>query len=163
MIQHFFLVAACLLFAEGFAHAQTNESVSLKGLTSIGLLVDDLDEAAQRCGITKSLISDAFTYIASFANFKITDKTGPKFLVRVNTIIQQQPTQCISDLSVQVVNAQRVTLDFDEKLNPIVWVELWKDNWLSVSVAHLHPQQIKTAVEGATKKFVTQWNLANKP
>ena len=162
MIRLFLFAAVCLLSTENLALAQTYDE-RLRGLTSLGFLVDGVDEASKNCGITESTVRDAFMYVAISANFKITttDSWGPQFVVRIITMIQNRPVQCISAVSIQVGN-QQVTLDYGDSLSPWVWVGLWRDEWLGVSIVENHSKQITTAIEDMTKKFVTAWNLANK-
>jgi hypothetical protein len=104
-------------------------------------------------------------YPASSANFQITDgRKGPTIYVRVMTLIQRVPTQCISSVVIQVYIPQKITLEYtDEHLAQDAIVELWEDNTVLVSIADRHPQQLKLAIENMTKNFVTAWNLANKP
>jgi hypothetical protein len=109
VIRLFLFAAVCLLSIENLALAQTYDE-RLRGLTSLGFLVDGVDEASKNCGITESTIRDAFMYVASSANFKITtDSRSPQFVVRIITLIQRQPIQCISAVSIQVGNYQQVT------------------------------------------------------
>jgi hypothetical protein len=91
-----FLVVSC-----SFARAQVSEKSAqhyLRGLPSIGLFVDGLDEQSQSCGITRSLISDAFRFPVSLSKLQLlNDPTPiePTFYVLVTTMIQGVPNQCI--------------------------------------------------------------------
>jgi hypothetical protein len=154
------LLAVCLFSLEGPpAHAQW--TTELHGITSIGLVVE-LHEDAKRCGISKSTITDVFMYVASTADLPTTSETiGPQVIVRLNTLFQPQPGQCISNLTMEVGNYQQVTLDYGDHQSPFVWVVLWRDAWLTVSIAERHDAKIRSTVEASTKKLVTAWRLAN--
>ena len=164
MIRLFLFAAVCLLSTENLSLAETPDP-RLRGLTSLGFLVDGVDdEASKNCGITESTVRDAFMYVASSANFKITtDLRSPHFVVTIITLIQRQPIQCISAVSIQVGYYQQVTLDYGDSLSPWVWVGLWKYEGLYVSHVENHPKRMAAAIEDITKNFVTAWNLANKP
>jgi hypothetical protein len=42
-------------------------------------------------------------------------------------------------------------------------VRLWDDTWVFAAGNNPLTEQIRNAVENGTKKFLTVWNLANKP
>ena len=92
------LGVALLITETGTAQVSEKDAQrALRGLTSIYLLVDDIDEEAKSCGITKSLIRDAFMFPASLSKIKISNDpvlTSSEFYVRVSSVIQQNPTQC---------------------------------------------------------------------
>ena len=158
-----FLSVGLLLCVVGGAVAQQREE--LKGLAHLGLLVEELDQDAQRCGITRSLIRDAIAYAISSSKLKFSDDngSGPKIYVRVGALVQRQPVQCLSDVSLDVVNFQRVQLDYTDEPPRFVTIQLWHDDWLEVSIPEKHSQQVRSAIENATKKLVAAWYLANKP
>lgn len=158
-----FLSVALLLCVMGGAVAQHDEE--LKGLTHLRLLVGELDQDAQRCGITRSLIRDAIAYAISSSKLKFSDDNGngPKIYVRVMALTQRQPVQCISRVSLYVLNFQRVQLDYTDEPPRFVTIQLWDDDWLQVSIPETHSQQVRSAIENATKKLVAAWYLANKP
>jgi hypothetical protein len=156
------LAAVCIFVADASsAQMGKNDTRALRGLKSIALLVEGLDEEAQRCGITESLIRDAFLFPISQSKIELSDgKIGPKFWIRVTVVIQRQPNQCVSSLELAVINYQRVQLDYTDEPPPWVMVRLWDDSWITVGPQHA--QRVRNAVENATKKFLTTWNLANK-
>jgi hypothetical protein len=160
------LAAAALWHASSNAVAQmgSEETRPLRGLKSIRLSVEGIDDEAQKCGVTESLIREAFLFPLSQSRIKFTtDKMAPLFWVRANVLIQERPGQCISSLELAVVNYQRVQLDYlDDRDEPPVWafVRLWDAGTLLVGTRHA--ERVRAAVENATKKFVTTWNLANR-
>jgi hypothetical protein len=125
-----FLSAALLLSVVGGAVAQ--QGVELKGLTHLGLLIEDLDQDAQWCGVTRDLIRDAIAYTISSSKLKLSDDngSGPKIYVRVGALVQRQPVQCLSDVKLDVVNFQRVQLDYTDEPPRFVTIQLWHDDWL---------------------------------
>jgi hypothetical protein len=137
----------------------------VKGLSHLGLLVETLDQDAQRCGITRDLIRDAIAYTISASKLTFSDdeSSGPKIYVRIVTLIQRQPLQCVSSISFDVDTFQKVQLDYTDEPPRVVAIELWPDDWLEVSIPERHSQDVRRAIENATKKLVAAWYLANKP
>jgi hypothetical protein len=158
-----FISVVLLLCVGGGAVAQQAEE--LRGLTRLGLLVEGIDQEAQRCGITRNLIRDAIAYTISSSKLKFSDddSSGPKLYVRVGALVQRQPVQCFSNVSFDVVNIQKVQLDYRDEPPSYTVLQLWHDDWLEVSVPEKHSQQVRVAIENATKKLIAAWYLANKP
>ena len=152
---------ACLLalFTSSECWAQVT---SLKGLKSIHLLVEELNEESQRCGITQPLIHDAFMFPASSSKMHISnDNTVPIFYVHVLTILQGHLGWCVSHLRVELYTNQWVKLDYTD--DAWVHMRLWQEEVLITSKIEDHGQLIRNNVENLTKKFLTEWNLANRP
>jgi len=163
LIRRLILIVAYLVAAD--ATSALDNHHLLRGIKSLSLGVVGLDRAAQSCGINQSVIRDAIMYPASSAKFQITDEQkGPTFYVRVLTIVQQVPIQCITSVEIQIYVPQKIILEYTgEPWAQDAVIELWEDNTVLVSIADLHPQQLKLAIENMTKRFVTDWNFANKP
>ena len=167
MLRHLCIACACLLAMGHSSIAQISEERSreaLRGLTSIAVLVDGLDEEAARCGITQALIRDAFMFPASQTKIEVRDNAaspGWMFYVRVVVLIQERPNQCISYLEFAVHNLQKISLDHYSQRSA-VWASVRVWDYGSMRVGKDHPQQVRTAIENATKKFLAIWNEANK-
>jgi hypothetical protein len=163
MIRVFLSIVLLSCVVGGRAIAQ--QASNLKGLSHLGLLVDPLDQEAQRCGITRDLIRDAIAYAISSSKLTFSDNegSGPKIYVGVAALIQRQPLQCVSNISFNVVNFQRIQLDYTDEPPRFVTIQLWSDDWLEVSIPERHSQSVRGAIEGATKKLVAAWYLANNP
>lgn len=159
------IIAACGTLALLAATASAQDRNDLKDLRSVGLIVGGMDQDAQRCGFTRSLIRDAIAYPISSSKLDFSGdyKGGAALNVRVTAMVQTQPLECISEVDVDVFSIQQVQLDYSNQPARFFPVELWHDSWLSASPPEQHAQQIRTAIENAAKKLVTDWNLANKP
>jgi hypothetical protein len=150
---------------KGDAPRGLNHEDLLRGLKSIDLFIEGVDDEAQRCGITETLIRDAFLYPISQSKLQFSHHAGgPTFLVRVTIVIQERPNQCISFVETAVRNYQKVQLDYAKDDPPTwAWVSLWPGGWGEASLIVGEPaQRLRNWIENATKKFVTAWNLANK-
>jgi len=157
-----FFSLVLLLALMGKAFAQNAEE--LHGLTHVGLAVEDLDEDAKRCGITKDLIRDSVAYTMSASKLKLSedDWSAPLIYIRASAMVQRNPVQCISDVSVELMNMQKVQLNYMNGPPRFVTIQLWHDDWLEVSQPERHAEQVRRAVENATtKKFVAAWSRAN--
>jgi hypothetical protein len=157
------MVFACLLalFTPSECWAQVNYEFPLKGLKSIHLLVEDLNEESQRCGITEPLIHDAFMFPASSSKINISNDRGPTFYVKVATLFDR--LGCFSLLKVEVYINQSVKLNYIDGPPAFVHVRLWQEERLITSKIEEHGQRIRNNVENSTKNFLTEWNLANRP
>jgi hypothetical protein len=157
------LIAFWLLMNVGFGHAQTNRSGDLKGMTKIHLLIETLTDDAKACGITKELIRDAFMYPASSSRLQITsDPDSPIFYIQVSTLRLNPEGICFSSVYYESYNSQFVQPDFapTPKLYDVVF---WKTGSVFFSVNNRHTQLVRENVEDYTKRFLTIWNLDNKP
>ena len=157
------LSVGLLLFFLGSAVAAQGDD--LKGVTNLGLLVEEPDQEAQQCGITRGLIRDAIAYTISSSKLKFSEDngSGPKIYVSVGALMQRQPVQCFSVVSLDVVLFRGVQLDYTNEPPRAVTIQLWHDDWLQLSAPERHSQDVRSAVENATKKLVAAWYLANKP
>jgi hypothetical protein len=93
MFRHLISIAVCILVASA-ASAQMDKNDTpdhldlLRGLKTINLVIEGADDDAQRCGITESLIRDAFLYPISQSKLQFsTIAHGTAFLVRVAVLI----------------------------------------------------------------------------
>jgi hypothetical protein len=156
---------ALFVFVTNFAQATSSEDTqqAIRGLSELELVVDGLDSDAEKCGITASLIRDAFMFPVSSSRLNISNKAsyvGPAFLIRVTTA--QTPSLCVTALEFAVINYQLVKLDYKDDAPSWVTLRLWDNLWVSSSAPANHPQKIQRSVEASAKKFVTIWNIANK-
>src|ERR1700693_3098564 len=129
MIRSFFSVVLLLCVGSVGAAQQAEE---LRGLTHLGLLVEGLDQEGQRCGITRDLIRDAIAYTISSSKLKFSDgdSNGPKLYVRVGARVQREPLKGVSNVWFDVVNLQKVQLDYTDEPPRYTVLQLWHDDWL---------------------------------
>ena len=157
------LIAVWLLMNVGFGHAQTNRSGDLKGMTQIHLLIETLTDDAKACGITEELIRDAFMYPASSSRLQITsDPASPTFYIQVSTLRLNPEGICFSGVNYESYNSQFVQPYFapTPKLYDVVF---WKTGYVFFSGKNQHVQLLKENIEDHVKRFLTTWNLDNKP
>jgi hypothetical protein len=157
------IMASLLCVGTDLANAETIEK--LRGLMSVRLIVPELDEDAKSCGLSQELVRDAVMFPASSSKLEFLDATGDGavFEVVITTMVQERPVQCITNLAINVWIVERVKFDYAPDAIRYAAVTMWFSGAICVSVATKHPQMLRTAIENKTKKFLTDWNLANKP
>jgi hypothetical protein len=157
------LIAVCLFLNAELGHAEMRFGGAMRGLTKISVIVEALDKDSQACGITTELIQDAFMYPVSSSNLKVEEtRLGtPVFYIQVGTIHGQNGL-CVSTVNLSADIYQGVKLSFvnDEQF---LKIQLWDAEWNGFSQANQHNRMIKNTIEDMTKKFLTAWNLDNKP
>jgi hypothetical protein len=157
-----FASAVCLLGSGCEGGAQVFDPV-LRGLTKLNLVIEQLNEDSQFCGITKPLIEKAFMYPASAAKFQmVSDAQVPFALIVVNTL-QSPLRRCISSIRFQVRAIAMVRLDYAVALQVPGRVLIGDDGWLGLSERDEHAHQVSQTIEDMTKRFVADWNLSNTP
>jgi hypothetical protein len=155
------LIAVCLFMNAGFGHAQTKDDGSLRGLTQVDLLIENLDADSQACGITPQLLRDAFMFPASSTALKISETANATFYIQTATI-HDNAGRCISSIRFELFEFQFLKPGF-ANLHRTTAVEFWHDYWMGFSGQNQHSKMIRDAVEVVAKKFLTKWNLDNKP
>jgi hypothetical protein len=156
------LIVVCLFMGAGYGHAQMEPG--LKGLTEVELVIEKLSADSQACGITEQSIRDAFTFPVSSTALKISKPSitnHPVFYIKVITI-REDAGRCTSAIQFRVFEFRLIKPDFSD-LSRSAAVEYWHDNWLGFSGQSQHNKMIRDDVEAATKRFLTKWNLDNKP
>jgi hypothetical protein len=150
-------VAFSLMCNQGLA--QTRHNV-LRGLSEMDLTIESLSEDAKRCGLTKEAIRAAVMYPLSSTKIALDRDASVTLYINVGTIYQKQG--CISSVAVQAYAFQKVTLLFsgDERVVDII---LWKSGSLLTSSWNGHVRQVSETIEEEVKKFITDWNLDNRP
>jgi hypothetical protein len=164
MFRYLIFTVPCIFVASTTSAQVGSEgnSPALRGLKSIDLLITGVDDEAQRCGITETLVRDAFLYPISQSKLQFLHyAAGATFFIRVNALIQRQPNQCISSLELSVMNYQMVQLDYADEAPTWAWVRLW--DFSSIIVGEPLAERVRNTIDRATKKFLTTWNFVNKP
>ena len=153
--------AVCLFGSTNNGRAQVFDP-ALRGLTKLSLSVEQLNEDSQFCGITKTLIENAFTYPASAAKFEIVSDAHVPMALIVVTTLQSPLRRCISSIRFQVRATTMVRLDYAVASQVPGRVLIWEDGWLGLSERNEHAHQVSQTIEDMTKRLVGDWNLSNK-
>lgn len=140
--------------------ARSHES-PLRGLAKLDLVIENFDSEAINCGITKEGIRRAIMNVASDAKFQISDVTETYMYVATSTLFFKSVDACATTLTMQVIHLQDVVLDFSGR-EATAAIELWSHIVSFSDKRANHGQQYLQAIEVLTKRFITDWNLANK-
>jgi hypothetical protein len=153
-------MTSVLLSEQAIAQTYGNQ---LRGINQISLLIEPLDEDQKECQLTEALIHDAFMYPASGARFVIVKEAiaVPKMYFNITTLFFRQNQVCFSNVDIRLQVHQEARLETSGR-SILATILLWNVSSVRSSVRGRHAQPIREAIEEATKKFVTDWNLDNK-
>ena len=101
-------------------------------------------------------------YPLSSSKIRVVPSSDALFYVDVQILYRKENGICFSVVQLRALVFQAVTLKFsgDTKLAP---VELWSKGSMASSSPSSHAALITSEIEKSTKKFITDWNLDNKP
>jgi hypothetical protein len=120
------------------------ELSDLRGLEMIELAVDKLSADAEACGITEAAMRAAAMSRFGPSRLRVVqDHLSPVFMVAIMTV-HGSDALCASALTVEITF-------------------LWSETVVLTGPADQHGRNVARAVEDLTKKFLTDWNLANTP
>jgi hypothetical protein len=150
---------AAMLIADQ-SQAQTTDNL-LRGLSKIKLVIERLEADDRVCGLTEEALRAAAMFPLSSAKVEVTPAAPAYLYVNLLTLYLAPVDLCVSNIQMQVLSYQSVTLDFsgEEKL---AVVELWNGGSIYSSARANHLRRISEVIDGRTKKFLTDWNLDNR-
>jgi hypothetical protein len=110
--------------------------------------------------VTEEGIRAAVMYPLSSTKITVDSLADVRLFIIVTTLHQE--VGCIGMVRVEVFTGQKVTLQFsgDEKFAEVL---LWESDSLVTSPRDHHARQVSETIEEELKKFITDWNLDNKP
>jgi S1-C subfamily serine protease len=154
-------VACGFILGSAEAHAQTLNHV-LRGLSKVSIVIEDLDAQDKECGLTKDAIRAAVMYPLSSSQIAVDPSAEVALYVRTGTLSFRANGVCFSSLDLQAFTFQNVTLAFSGNEGRAV-IQLWQSGGVASSSLGSHARRITGFVEAKVKKFITDWNLDNKP
>jgi hypothetical protein len=141
------LMLALLVSFGGTVHAQG----ALVGVRSIGILVEDLDNDAQRCGVTKDALDAAVRLPMSNSRIKFLNGMGPYLYVRASFMVLSSST-CVASYSLsfnKFIPSEKDTGEF------------WGRGGMTSGSSSYVSQSVNDKIEGLTKQFIAAWLKAN--
>jgi hypothetical protein len=154
------IVAVAAILITNQTQAQTRQHL-LRGLSKIELLVERLTHE-EECGLTEEAIRAAAMYPLSSTKIALDHLADVTFYINILTAYLQEDQLCFSNLSIRAYTYQKVTLEFSGDDKAVV-IDLWDSGDVAYSSRNRHARQISEMIEDRVKKFVTDWNLDNKP
>jgi hypothetical protein len=152
----------CLLASTVLAEDMLTDR--LAQTTKLFLDIGKLSTESKNCGLDETMEQQAFTYPVSISNLVILntlDGFSGLFTIRTTTLRTNNGI-CFSSVILQLHSFDQYPDLFREKTLLFVDDLLWSDDFVALSTAAEHPQQIRQLIEISSKKFVTRWNSARK-
>jgi hypothetical protein len=149
-----FLVLTLLLATTTCAYS---EDRSLRGLNPIAVLVEELSEAATKCGITAESIRSAAAGPLSESRLQIADSPAAikgYLYVQVNMLALQDT--CVGNIYVSFR-----TVAVIQSNDQTAIAAIWNENILGAAWPEDAPRKISGGVETLTRKFVDRWTRDN--
>jgi hypothetical protein len=161
------LIAVWIFLSAGLSQAQQQPG-SLSGIKSANVNINEADAENKSCGITDQLIREAVMYPISGSRLKVSSLLPPSTDVPILSVaistVRGGVTSglCLSGIRIQLAIYQPLTLPFASgpRMHKVM---LWEGGWHGGSMQHDHAKQIREQIELLMKRFVTAWNLDNKP
>ena len=153
MFLKFLLIPIYLALAPSPGVCQTFDKL-LKGVRSLQILTESLDQSSKRCHLSKDLIRQAVMYPFSSAKFDIVDKTDARLYVNIVTIEINNNTYCVSHIYLNLYISDEIHLGFSNR-TAYAPINLWDNGTLIGSSRDDHAQHTSQAIESLAKKFVT--------
>jgi hypothetical protein len=154
-------VITCLMSLSLHSEAQTHGN-ALRGLVKIQILIEDLNNSSLECGLTEALIRNAVLYPISAASIVVTEFAPVALYVNANSLFPGSEQICVTNIYMRAETMQNVILDYSGR-TVFSNVELWSDGMILFTDRAYHARHVAETVEDLAKKFVTDWNLDNKP
>jgi hypothetical protein len=157
------IVAVAATLIANQSQAQTPSHL-LRGLSQVQVVIEKLHGGSKECGLTEASIRDAIMYPLSSSRVEVVRNSDVAFYVKVNTLYSKE--LCFSSVSLEVFTYHYVTLKWfgDTTGARRAEVRLWDPpGVIDYSSPSSHAQRILNEIENSVKRFITDWNLDNKP
>jgi hypothetical protein len=160
-----------LLLAGMFALPQQGNAQTpnhaLHEAIKIQLVIGELGDDERKCGLTEEAIRSTAMYPLSSSKIEVAPKgevrLGEVALnIRVHTLQSKETSICFSSAIIQALTLHEATLAFSGE-TMLVPVMLWDDGYVAFSPRGDHANHLSKGIEKEIKKFITDWNLDNKP
>lgn len=133
---------------------------TLEGITSVQVRVNDLNERANACPITRSDLfeSAAFTIASSRLSLDPASSVVLRFKVLVIGIAnrEQEDVLCFADYGVRATTEQVVELE-ETNSKRRVTIDLWHDSGLLWAPFDKFESSVREAIQQTTKAFIVDW------
>ena len=155
-----FLLAVLAIDCRASAQTIGNQ---LRNAKQFDFVVEDIDKAAEACGITNAMVRDAFNFPASSAAFEIVKwRAGlPTIHFQIVTIHSLKTSQCFSMIELGIIAIENVRMSYSNA-DVMSTIMIWTSTEIHYSAQARHEQNSRQIVENLTKRFITAWNLDNK-
>lgn len=123
---------------------------------SMGILVEELDEQAAACGVTKGGLDGAVRLTLDASRVPIQEGLlTPN--VYVNVTVLRAPDGCLASVHI----AFNRILQLPGGHEKVYGAEVWQNRSLLAGPRYDFPQRVYSDVEGFTKELIAEWLKAN--
>lgn len=134
----------------------------LRGLKSLGILVEDLSPQAVACGLNRDAIESALSKPLTDAGFTVRRNSDEDSYVYVNVMSSSLPSgTCVSRYDAFLYTHGTATLSYHDR-PVLVQVSLMHRGGMGTSVPSAHGAAVARGLAGFVDLFVTQIHDANK-
>jgi len=148
--------------ASGGATAIQPPGSGLKGLSGVGVVVEDLDGKAAECGLNRAAIESAVSKVLSNAGLKVAVNSDEDTYIYVNVMTTTMATGfCASRYDVSLFTHTTATLSYQSKPS-LVQVALLHKGGFSGGSANQHAAGVLQGITQYAEQFATQIRDANK-
>jgi len=134
----------------------------LKGLTRLGVVVEDMGAQAAACGLTQAALQSAVTAKLKSAGFTVLTNTDEDSYVYVNVMTGSGGTgMCVSRYDLSFVTHTTARLSY-QTTPVLVQVELLHKGGITGSATAAHGATVQRAVLGYLDEFITRIQAAGK-
>jgi hypothetical protein len=157
----FAAAVVCLLGAVLPASAQTPDA-ELKGITAVGLVVEEMGSQALSCGFSRDTFEKAATTILTAGGFKVLRNSDEDTFLYVKTNSLSVPSGlCVSRFDVTLYTHTTAKLPYlDQPV--LVQVSLLSAGGLSGGSVPGHAENVLKSVKQYVDQFVSRVRAANK-
>lgn len=130
----------------------------LAGIQSVGILVESLDEDAQRCGVTKDALDSAARIVLSNSKLQTLKEPLGTYLY-INVTVLKLGTQCVGSLKVEL--NRLVWIRPGAGISDSIFATTWQKGGTFSADQTRFAHNITAQVEALTKQFVGAWLKEN--
>ena len=133
----------------------------LRGLKSLGVLVEDLGTQATACGLNRDALEQAVSARLTTAGFTVRKNSDDDTYVYVNVITTTVSGTCVSRYDAYLYTSATANLSYRDK-PVLVQVSLIHRGGMATTAPAAHPPTVARGLENYIDVFVTQIREANK-
>jgi hypothetical protein len=152
-------VVAAFVLVSSSAFAQ--DYLPLKGLTAVTVEVGTLDEDAQACGVTESLLNLAASKVLAGARIAATDSAPATVSIKVTTLRFKTMDQCVSNVRVQLVASGYGVPPYGSRSVPLTYL-LASGSGMQSQPKAKHGEAVTDLARTLVDDIATRVRLANQ-
>jgi hypothetical protein len=133
----------------------------LRGLKSLGVLVEDLGSQATTCGLNRDAIEQAVSARLTTAGFSVRKNSDDDTYVYVNVMTTTVSGTCVSRYDAYLYTSATANVSYRDR-PVLVQVSLIHRGGIAATAPSAHPPAVARGLESYIDVFVTQIREANK-